>query len=243
MSDIFISYASEDLFRAEALAQVLTGYGWSVFWDRTIPVGKTWRKVIEGELHDACCIIVVWTKASIKSDWVHEEADYAKRRGVLIPILVGDVQPPFGFRSVQAAQPLNPDGTISRPAIERLIGSITSLIGRNSDLCWWDFVRAFEEYQKAAVKGDPEAMHSLALLYIAGAGVSQSDEKALEWLEKAAAKGNAASMYTLGTQVEGRYLVRDRHKVREWLEKAASTRDERYSQLAKQALASLPGRR
>jgi hypothetical protein len=34
MSDIFISYASEDRSKAEPLAKALEEQGWSVFWDR-----------------------------------------------------------------------------------------------------------------------------------------------------------------------------------------------------------------
>ena len=46
MSDIFISYAGEDETRAEMLARTLEDRGWSTFWDRTIPIGKTWRETI-----------------------------------------------------------------------------------------------------------------------------------------------------------------------------------------------------
>ena len=91
MSDIFISYASEDRPRAEMLAQTLEGRGWSTFWDRTIPSGKTWRETIVTELNGARCVIVLWSKASIKSGWVQEEADDANRRGVLVPVLIEDV--------------------------------------------------------------------------------------------------------------------------------------------------------
>jgi hypothetical protein len=104
MSDIFVSYAHEDRSRAEELAQRLEGRGWSIFWDRTIPIGKTWRETIGRELASARCVIVLWSKSSIESGWVQEEADDAKRRGVLLPVLIEKVQPPMGFRSIQAAE-------------------------------------------------------------------------------------------------------------------------------------------
>ena len=47
MSDIFLSYASEDLARIRPLVHFLTQHGWSVWWDRTIPLGKTYDQVIE----------------------------------------------------------------------------------------------------------------------------------------------------------------------------------------------------
>jgi hypothetical protein len=89
MSDIFISYAREDQPWAEMLAQTLEGRGWSTFWDRTIPIGKTWRETIGSELDGARCVIVLWSKTSIESGWVQEEADDAKRRGVLVPSKIG----------------------------------------------------------------------------------------------------------------------------------------------------------
>src|SRR6516225_9116661 len=130
MSHIFISYAREDQPWAEMLAQTLEGRGWSTFWDRTIPIGKTWRETIGSELDRARCVIVLWSKTSIESGWVQEEADDAKRRGVLVPILINNVQPPIGFRSIQAAHLENWDGTEPTQAFRRLIADIAALIGR-----------------------------------------------------------------------------------------------------------------
>jgi hypothetical protein len=44
MSDIFMSYASEDRPRGEEFARALEGQGWSVFWDRAIPIGRDGAK-------------------------------------------------------------------------------------------------------------------------------------------------------------------------------------------------------
>ena len=98
-----MSYASEDRPRGEEFARALEGQGWTVFWDRTIPIGKTWRETIGRELSEARCVIVLWSKTSIDSNWVQEEADDGRRRGVLVPVLIDKVVPPIGFRSVQAA--------------------------------------------------------------------------------------------------------------------------------------------
>jgi len=130
MSDIFISYASEDRSRAQMLSQNLERRGWSVFWDRTIPFGKTWRETIERELVNARCVIVLWSKTSIESGWVQEEADDAKRRGVLVPILIEKVQPPMGFRSIQAADLVGWSAAGPAPVFDRLLADIAALIGR-----------------------------------------------------------------------------------------------------------------
>lgn len=103
MPDIFLSYAREDLERAKTLAQALESLGWTVFWDRKIPPGKTWREVIGAALDDSRCVVVAWSEHSVASAWVHDEADEGKRRNILVPVLFDDIRPPLGFRQTQAA--------------------------------------------------------------------------------------------------------------------------------------------
>jgi len=128
MSDIFVSYAKEDRDRVEPLARALTTHGWDVFWDRAIPTGKTWREVIGAELYAARCVMVVWSRHSIISDWVQEEADVGKERAVLVPVLIDDVKPPLGFRAVQAASLLGWDGAPKSPALAQLLADIGRML-------------------------------------------------------------------------------------------------------------------
>jgi hypothetical protein len=75
MADIFLSYASHDRKGVRALVEALEREGWSVFWDRDIPLGTTWRKILDEELSAARCIVVAWTKTSVGRRWVIEEAE------------------------------------------------------------------------------------------------------------------------------------------------------------------------
>lgn len=103
MADIFMSYAREDEARIKALVAALEAQGWSVFWDRRIPTGETWRGYIGSALESARCVIVAWSRHSIDSQWVAEEADDGKARQILLPVLLDRIQPPRGFREIQAA--------------------------------------------------------------------------------------------------------------------------------------------
>src|SRR5215510_3447116 len=70
MAAIFISYAREDEVRVRQLTHILGELGWTVFWDRRIPAGQTWRSYLGQELSDAGCVIVAWSRYSIASNSV-----------------------------------------------------------------------------------------------------------------------------------------------------------------------------
>ena len=104
MANIFISYARNDRGAVAAvLAKALEGCGWSVWWDRIIPPGKAFDEVIEAELASARCVIVLWSKAAVASHWVRDEVQEAlNRRKLVVPAMLGGVEPPIGFRYIQA---------------------------------------------------------------------------------------------------------------------------------------------
>lgn len=128
MSDIFISYASADRSRVEPLVDALRGLGWSVWWDRTIPAGKTWDQVIEAALTDARCVIVLWSHASVRSDWVRTEAEEGKRRGILIPAMIEDVNIPLAFKRIQAANLINWSGTLPSTDFDEFSQAISEVL-------------------------------------------------------------------------------------------------------------------
>ncbi len=129
MSDIFISYAREDLEHARRLAEALEAQGWSVWWDRTIPAGKSFTEVIEAAIAEARCVVVMWSKSSVKSDWVREEAEEGKKRKILVPVLLDRVTPPMGFRSLQAEDLTNWDGSQSSRTLLKLVDDISLILG------------------------------------------------------------------------------------------------------------------
>ena len=129
MSDIFISYASEDVDRVRPLVSALENTAWSVFWDRTIPAGKTWRQFIGAEIQGCRSVVVIWTQNSVNSEWVQEEAEIGKRRKILVPGLLDKVEPPFGFGGIQAANLVAWQGENLSPAFTRLVADIAVVLG------------------------------------------------------------------------------------------------------------------
>jgi hypothetical protein len=128
VSDLFISYAREDEARIESLAQALEERGLSVFWDRHIPAGQTWRSYIGQALSTAKCVVVAWSPHSVASNWVTEEADEGKRRGILVPILLDLVEPPIGFRSIQAADLSDWEISRTSPRFDKLLDDIHGIL-------------------------------------------------------------------------------------------------------------------
>lgn len=129
MADIFISYAHEDETRIRELVRALEGQGWSVFWDRRIPAGRTWQNYIGQALSGAKGVIVAWSHHSITSEWVIEEANDAKDRRVLVPVLLETVKPPLGFRGIQAADLTNWKPDDSSASFNQLTQDIAGVIG------------------------------------------------------------------------------------------------------------------
>lgn len=128
MSDIFLSYAKEDKHEVGKLARALESCGWSVFWDQRIPPGKTWREWIGKALNDCHCVVVVWSKQSITSEWVAEEADAGKQKNILVPVFISDVIPPLGFRAIQGVHLIRWNGNVSTDEFMELRGSITEFV-------------------------------------------------------------------------------------------------------------------
>lgn len=130
MSDIFLSFTSADYERVRLLVRALERHGWSVWWDRTIPPGKTFDQVIEAALGAARCVVVVWSRASVVSDWVRVEAEEGRQRSILVPVLIdAEVRIPLVFRLIHAARLFDWQDTGSHPEFERLLQAVTDLIG------------------------------------------------------------------------------------------------------------------
>lgn len=104
MNEVFVSYKREGEARVGRLVQALEGTGLSVWWDRGLPGGESWRQQIQTALDAAKCVIVVWTHDSVgpTGDFVRDEAGQAKRRGALVPVLFDKISPPLGFGELQA---------------------------------------------------------------------------------------------------------------------------------------------
>ncbi len=134
MSDIFISYARKDRAQAKVLADAFERRGWSVWWDPHIRAGESFDRVIETALSKAKCVVVMWSKHSVTSDWVRAEAANGLERNVLISVVVEEnVTLPLRFSHVHTETLADWRGDDTTPAFEKVIGDMTILLGAPPD--------------------------------------------------------------------------------------------------------------
>jgi hypothetical protein len=134
MARIFLSYSQEDRELAERIARLLEAAGFEVWWDRRIPAGKSYRNVLEEELRAADLTVVLWSRNSVGSDWVKEEAEQGRNAGKLMPVLIEQVQPPVGFRTIQAADLANWKGSSDAAEFRQLLSDLESRTGQTAIL-------------------------------------------------------------------------------------------------------------
>jgi hypothetical protein len=78
MADVFISYARRDRPHAERLAHALETAGFTVWWDvDDLHSGLSFNRAIQQALESAQRVVVLWSRASIQSDYVEAEAYWA----------------------------------------------------------------------------------------------------------------------------------------------------------------------
>ncbi len=89
MSDVFISYCSEDRALVDYIYSELNEKGVAVWYDRNLKTGVQWDKEIIKHLVASSIILPVLSKNSIGSDWIPIEVKLAKSLGKKVfPIIL-----------------------------------------------------------------------------------------------------------------------------------------------------------
>ena len=132
VADVFISYSRSDREYAEALAGILQKRGLAVWWDvELLPADRFPQRIVE-EIESAHAVVVLWSKASVDSTWVTDEAAIGLKSKKLIQASIDGALPPpgFGIATTQIADlsswsPDTPAGFSQKllEAIERLVPS------------------------------------------------------------------------------------------------------------------------
>jgi adenylate cyclase len=126
--DVFISYAREDEASARRVTKALQQAGFDVWSDTDLPAHRAYSEVIERNLQDAPAVVVLWSAAAAKSQWVRAEADFARNAGKLIQAQLDGTMPPMPFNQIQCADLKNWRGGASHPGWAKLKASVEALL-------------------------------------------------------------------------------------------------------------------
>lgn len=130
MTDVFISYKREERDTAAKIAAALVGAGYDVWWDAVILPGEEYRKLTTSILREAKAAIVMWSPLSVVSSWVQDEAELARKRGVLVPVLIEAVDDfPLGFGQLQTHTLIGWDGTAQHALFTPVLAAVEKLAG------------------------------------------------------------------------------------------------------------------
>jgi adenylate cyclase len=123
-SRVFLSYARADQPKVARLTAALEARSVAVWWDRALEGGSAFADVIEAELKRSDACIVAWSKASVASHWVRDEAGWARDHGRLVPVLLDRTEPPLGFRQIQGIDLAHWNGRPDAPEVDALMAAL-----------------------------------------------------------------------------------------------------------------------
>ena len=84
--------------------------GFEVWWDFELLSGDSFRKTIRAVIDQCTTAVVLWSRKSVESSFVLDEAAYSQRLGKLCPARIDDVGPPMGFGELHAINLSDWDG-------------------------------------------------------------------------------------------------------------------------------------
>ena len=152
MTDIFISYSHRDHAFVDRLEAVLADAGFSVFRDTMLHLGPQWDREIEEALDRAKCVLVVWSKDSVASDEVLNEAFHAQKAGKLIPLKIDDAKLPYHYARSNDLELTGKGRELDEQAIVRLQDEVRRRIGSGT---------GSERKAKAAARTDEHRLKQL----------------------------------------------------------------------------------
>ena len=128
MSEIFVSYARATATEAQAVAEALRALGYGVWRDDELPAHRLYAEVIEERLATAKAVVVIWSAAAAKSQWVRAEADVAREAGILVQLSIDGSIPPLPFNQIQCADMAGWTGDPDAPGWRKVLGSVAELM-------------------------------------------------------------------------------------------------------------------
>lgn len=130
-TDVFVSYCRGDRSEVLPIIQLLEQAGYNVWWDGLLEAGSVFLHTTEQALEEASAVLVVWTKDSVNSNWVRDEATSGRDSKRLVPITTDGSLPPLGFRQFQVIDFSKWRGQADVPEFQNVLNAIGSLTNKS----------------------------------------------------------------------------------------------------------------
>ncbi|HEY7223713.1 MAG TPA: toll/interleukin-1 receptor domain-containing protein [Micromonosporaceae bacterium] len=122
---VFLSYAREDLRYVRQLHEFLVAEGIDVWFDKDLEPGERWTSTIEANIDKCAVMVVVWSAAAAKSQWVTGEYLRAQQAGrPILPLQLDDTLLPVALNAVQSTIAL--DGRMPGPDFLRCLVELST---------------------------------------------------------------------------------------------------------------------
>ena len=124
---VFLSYSRADRKAALAVVRVLEHAGYRVWWDGLLEGGERFSHTTEAALGHARAVVVLWSKTSASSHWVHDEATRGRESGRLVPLSLDGSLPPLGFGQFQSIDVSRVLGKPGSEPMRKLVRAVAAL--------------------------------------------------------------------------------------------------------------------
>lgn len=130
MVDVFISYKREERARCERIVSKLRALALDVWFDAQLEPGRSFDREIEATVNNAKVVLVLWSPASVDSQWVRNEATVGQKRGVLAAAQVAPCNLPINFTNTHFEELEDDNFPDDHPGWLKLLTRIGTLTGR-----------------------------------------------------------------------------------------------------------------
>jgi TolB-like protein/tetratricopeptide (TPR) repeat protein len=110
--------------RVAPIKAALEAAGIAVWWDAMLEPGTAFARKTEQALESADAVIVAWSKISILSHWVRDEATWGREHSRLVPLSLDGAEPPLGFRQYQVVDLSGWRGKADDLQLEQVINAV-----------------------------------------------------------------------------------------------------------------------
>lgn len=124
---VFLSYSRDDQKDALLIFNALENAGFSVWWDGLLEGGERFAHTTKAALENAKAVVVCWSKTSIDSHWVHDEATRGRDVGKLVPLSLDGSDPPLGFGQFQCIDVSHAKSKPSSVEMQKMLRAVAAL--------------------------------------------------------------------------------------------------------------------